>query len=175
MYIALLRGINVSGQKMVKMDALKYAFETLNLSYVRTYLQSGNVVFHSEIADHNLLSEQLEAKILSEFGFRVPVILRNRDRFVKIIINNPYTENTKNLYVTFLSSLPGEKEMKILQKTENYGKDYCIWEDVVFLHCKEGYGNFKFNNNFFENKLKLTATTRNWKTVVALEAMLNGQ
>ena len=107
-YISILRGINVSGQKKIIMTDLLKLYEDLGFIDVKTYIQSGNVVFNSTKKVSNaLLVKQIESKINEIYGFQVPVIIRTADDLEKIIASNPFkAESTENLYVTFLSNLP---------------------------------------------------------------------
>jgi len=168
-YIAILRGINVSGQKPVKMDALKRQMEELNFRNVSTYIQSGNVIFESENNDTHALAEQVSEKIRQAYDFQVPAIVLNAFNLSEILRSNPFiNENIDNLYVTFLS---GQPKPELLQKIEPLAykpDEFLVKGDTIYLKCTNGYGRTKINNNFFEQKLKLTATTRNWKTVEKL-------
>ena len=175
-YVAILRGINVGGSKPIKMDDLKKMFEDLKFKNVSTYIQSGNIFFESDISDQKKLEGLISNKILNVFKFEVPVIIRNSDELKVIIEKNPFliekNIDINYLHVTFLSGLPG-KDILTNIKDKNYEPDRCIFiGKEIYLHCPNGYGITKLNNNFFENKLKLTATTRNWKTVLKLYELI---
>ncbi len=103
-YIALLRGINVSGQKIIKIDELRKLFESLGFKNVKTYIQSGNVIFNSQIESIDKIVKLIEKKIKEVFSFDVTVIIRNRDELGKIIQTNPFskTKPIEKLYVIFL-------------------------------------------------------------------------
>jgi uncharacterized protein (DUF1697 family) len=170
--ISLLRGINVGNQKSIRMPELKALFESMGFSKVTTYVQSGNVVFDCAHSDDEKIGAAIEMEIERQFGFSVPVIMRERDDLQRIIDNNPFThqrnEDPSKLHVTFLSRLPPVEladSMKILPGIE----DECVLRGKeIYLFCPNGYGKTKLSNGFFERKLKVLATTRNWKTVVAL-------
>ncbi len=177
-YIAVLRGINVSGQKMIKMDALRLMFENLKFKNVKTYIQSGNVVFETANNKTNELEETIKAQILKQFGFEVPVMVKDAEEVEQVIAHNPFMKNKEiditKLHITFLSAIGNDTGIDKI-KEGNYGDDeYIILDKAIYLYCPNGYGNTKLNNNFFENKLKVTATTRNWKTVNELLRMVNG-
>jgi uncharacterized protein (DUF1697 family) len=174
-FIAILRGINVNGQKIIKMDKLKDLFVHLNFKNVKTYIQSGNIVFQSENTDSQDLEKQIQQKILSDFGFEVPSMIKSKTEWQTVAKNNPFVDeraiDITKLHVTFLSKTP---EQALIEKVEqgSYGTDQCIIiNKTIYLFCPNGYGNTKLSNNFFENKLKVTATTRNWKTVNELLQM----
>lgn len=170
-YIALLRGINVSGQKPVPMQALKALFEAMDLQQVRTYIQSGNVVFRTEKAEPVLLAGKMEEKILEQFGFHVPVLVRRAGELQEALNRNPFLQQEvekDKLHVTFLAEEP-EPERSDKLAAGDYGADhYHISEREVFLFCPQGYGRTKLTNTFLENKLGRQATTRNLKTVQQL-------
>ncbi|MBI5215472.1 MAG: DUF1697 domain-containing protein [Ignavibacteriae bacterium] len=165
----MLRGINVGGQKKVPMNELKALYEELKFKNVTTYIQSGNVVFSSDGSDSNILSKKIEEKIFKHFGFEVPVIIRTLKEMQSVIKNNPFLKekniDTERMYVTFLAETPAKDSLQKIQAYQFPPERYIINGKEVYLHCPNGFGNAKTNNNFFENKLKLTATTRNWKTV----------
>ncbi len=174
-YITILRGINVSGHKMIKMEALRKMFEALNFKNVKTYIQSGNVVFQSKETNSDKLEKKIAKKIQEEFGFEVPVMVKELYEIKTVLKNNPFINKRKEditkLHVTFLS---GEPEMEAIDKIkeEQYIPDeFILAGKNIYLFCLNGYGNTKLNNNFFENKLKVVATTRNWKTVNELVLM----
>lgn len=173
-YLAILRGINVSGHKMVKMDKLLASFKDLKFSDVSTYIQSGNVVFQCKATDPKELEEKIARKIEQDFAFEVPVIVKEKSELIYISKNNPFIKRKAEvtfLHVTFLSDVPEKASIeKIVQG--KYGKDeFIISGKAIYLFCPGGYGNTKLSNRFFENTLKVVATTRNWKTVNELERM----
>jgi uncharacterized protein (DUF1697 family) len=174
-YIALLRGINVSGHKPVPMQALKALFENMDFQQVRTYIQSGNVVFRASKEDPAALAGRIEEKIAAQFGFHVPVLVRQAADIQEAFDRNPFLQQpdleTDKLHVTFLADQP-EPERSSRLEGGNYGADqYHISEREVFLYCPQGYGNTKLHNTFLENKLGRQATTRNLKTVRQLLSM----
>lgn len=174
-FISLLRGINVSGQKSIRMADITHLYETLGLSHVQTYLQSGNIVFESDEIDGSILVDNIKSKIEKSFGYHVPVFIRTLDDFQHIVNHNPFLRDRKedpaSLYVTFLYSLP-KKEMVNHLTTQASEKDAFIpGEKVIYLFCLNGYGKTKLSNNYFEKKLSVSATTRNWNTVTSLLKM----
>ena len=168
-YISILRGINVSGQKKILMSDLKALYESLGFKNVVTYIQSGNVIFQFKKETDAKLSQMIEAAISKKYQFDVPVIIRSLEEVEKIIAWNPFL-NKKNtvierLHVTFLAEIPSKEKFSFPPD------EFIIAGKEVFLHTPNGYGNTKLSNNFFENKLKVKATTRNWKTVNKLEEL----
>ena len=88
-YIATLRGINVGRGKMVKMERLRTSFAGLGFDEVKTYVQSGNVVFQSERKSPAELTRTIEAKIQRDFGFAVPVLVKTSKELARIVHKNP--------------------------------------------------------------------------------------
>ena len=174
-YISLLRGINVSGQKKIKMAGLVSLYEALGLKKVRTYVQSGNVIFDSAAGGARKLSQKIEEEIQKVFGFSVTVLIRTAAELQDVAENNLFlkkkaTDITK-LHVTFLSEKPDKAALKQLETIETGGDAFEVAEKHIYLYCPNGYGRTKLSNTFFEKKLKVAATTRNWNTVTALLEM----
>ncbi len=174
-YIALLRGINVSGQKKIKMADLKIALEQLGFTEVTTYIQSGNIVFKYVKTHHDELSKRIHDKIDAHFGFDVPVLVITPQTLNSIYKKNPFLDRiTKGeiaenkMFFTLLKNAPDTIAAQELSDTSYGEEEFLITENVVYFYAANGYGKTKLNNNFFEKKLKSSATTRNLKTVVKL-------
>jgi len=168
-YIAILRGINVSGQKKIKMDELRLLMKELKLKNLQTYIQSGNLIFeHSKITDLEL-AKKIGKKIFHNYGFQVPVITRALSEWKDVFDNNPFlknrSEDISRLHVTFLADNPKDEYLDRLNKLNSPPDEFIISGKEIYLFCPNGYGRTKLSNNFFESKLKVTATTRNFKTV----------
>lgn len=174
-YIALLRGINVSGQKIIKMEHLRAVFEEMQFTQVRTYIQSGNVVFEAEEQDTSLLEKKIEQKIEQVYSFQVPVMVRTSRELELVVEQNPIdiTELSANekIYVSFLSQEPNAEAVQVLESFESDIDDFHVHGREVYILIRAGYGESLFSNNFLEKKLKVSATTRNWATVNKLIAM----
>ena len=166
-YIALLRGINVSGQKKIKMADLKVHLENLNFENVRTYIQSGNVIFESTRTDATDLANTIKAEILKQYGFDVPTLVLTSAYIKTVLKNIPWTKdkNTDKMYFTLLHEVPSEENIEVVRKISHPPEEFVIDKNVIYFYSPNGYGRAKMNNNFFENKLKVKATTRNWKTL----------
>lgn len=172
-YISLLRGINVSGYKKIKMVDLINLYKSLKFDNVRTYVQSGNVIFGSELSDVDKISVLIELKLKKYFASEVKVLIRTNKELQQILRKNPFLKNLDDdrLYVTFLSSKtvsPEFGEKKIFKNGED--KFYIIGKEI-YLHCPDGYGRTKLTNNYFEKKLNVSATARNWNTVNKLNQL----
>ncbi|XOV93376.1 MAG: DUF1697 domain-containing protein [Bacteroidota bacterium] len=167
-YIAMLRGINVSGQKLIKMADLRTSMADLGLQNVSTYVQSGNVLFETEEKDQVKIAKDIESKIKKDFTFDVPCIVRTSLHFKEVIDNNEFVqrgEDEKRCYVTFLETKPDQGLVKTIDQDQYKPEEFKVKEDIIYFYSPNGYGNAKMNNNFFEQKLKVKATTRNWNSV----------
>ncbi len=176
-YLSLLRGINVSGQKSIKMLDLKALYETLQFTNVTTYIQSGNVVFKSTETNTQKIAELISNAIKTQYHFDVPVTVITATNLYDIAHNNTYVINNNHsietLHVTLLNTSPTIDKLTLLS-AGNYGADaYIINNTTVYLHCPSGYGTTKLSNNYLEAKLKTSATTRNWKTILKLLEIVN--
>ncbi len=176
-YIAFLRGINVSGKNIIKMNNLVKMFENLGFEDVKTYVQSGNVVFRFKNDSVEKLQQNIQNRILTDLGFEVPVLVLTFEQLQNIAAENPFASRAGNdisfLHVTFLAGFSKNFEEETIQQKKAKNEEFAITEKAVYLVCSNGYGHTKLNNNFLENKLGVNATTRNWKTTVALLEMAN--
>lgn len=167
-YISILRGINVSGHNMIKMDVLRQMYTLLGFKNVQSYIQSGNVLFQCETSEKQNLEKKIVKKILETFHFEVFVLVKELDEIKEIVSNNPFVnirnEDITRLHVTFLSSTPLKENLDKVNGQQYVPDEFIIIDKAIYLFCPNGYGNTKLSNNFFENKLKVSATTRNWKT-----------
>lgn len=154
------------------MKELKSSFEEAGYEKVLTYIQSGNIVFSSSEKDPQKLEKELEKIILDKFSFNVPVIIRTADQLKATIKNNPYLKekdiDEARLYFTLLAAPPSAENIKKLNDYQSEPDKFEIASTVVYVYCPNGYGVTKLNNNFFENKLKVNATTRNLNTLTKL-------
>lgn len=173
-FLALLRGINVSGQKQIKMSELKTLFEEKGFQDVETYIQSGNVIFSAREKSNKKLEDKISSAVKSKFGFDVNVVVVTPEEIEYVIQNNPFLEKKKDelkLYVTFLSENPSVENIKKLNSMDYSPEEFIMDGSYIYLFLPNGYGKARLNNNLFENKLKVFGTTRNWKTVNKLLAL----
>ena len=169
-YIALLRGINVSGQKKIQMAYLRKLFETLGLKDVQSYIQSGNVVFDIEdnisVSD---LHQNIENAIQNQYGFFVPVLITTPGSIEQILTRNPYKKEAilepNRVLITLLQDTPDPTLLASLCNLEYPPDRFEYNENSVFIHCPNGSGKSKLSNNFLETKLKVKATSRNYQTL----------
>jgi uncharacterized protein (DUF1697 family) len=169
--VALLRGINLGSTNKIKMADLARLFADLGHTDVQTYLQSGNVVFSATGTNTKNLPPPIEKAIQRELGLTVTVLLRTGPELAKAVAANPYLsrqDDPTKLHVTFLAEAPDPGRAGSVRIPDGESAEFTLAGRDVYLHCPDGYGRTKLNNAFFERKLGVTATTRNWRTVIAL-------
>ncbi|MGW9684162.1 DUF1697 domain-containing protein [Flagellimonas sp. 2504JD1-5] len=175
-FIAFLRGINVSGQKKIKMADLKQALESNGLDNVQTYIQSGNLVFEADKTNQEKLGETINKTIFSAFGFDVPVLVLTLHEMARILAANPFSDEPekKSLYYVLLKTKPKPELVNEFNQIKFENEDFAITDNCVYLRCKAGYGKAKLSNNFVERKLKVKATARNLRTMEKMVEMAKG-
>lgn len=171
-YIALLRGINVAGQKKMPMAEVRKMMVDLGFKEVQTYIQSGNIIFKSTSDTVRKLEKSIHTAIDKAFGFDVPVLVKSVAEIKSIVVQNPFDDKEdleKNRIYFVLLQEPANPELVIaFKKIEYPNEKYVVSDNCVYLCCKNGYGKAKLNNNLIERKLKVKATTRNYKTMNTL-------
>jgi uncharacterized protein (DUF1697 family) len=173
--ISLLRAVNVAGHNMVKMDALRGLYESLGLRGAQTYLQSGNVVFKTDVKNLARVQKKIEDGIEQAFGFRTSVMLRTSYELKDIIRRNPFAKRSgiepNKLLVSFLAGRPGpechEKIAQIKVGPEELRLDGC----ELYIYYADGMGKTKLTPAMLERALKVPGTARNWNTVTKLLEM----
>ena len=174
-YVALFRGINVSGQKKIKMADLREHMTVLEFEDVKTYIQSGNLVFKSPETSIEKLEQRIADKIQQAYGFEVSILIRTPEEIRTPLIENPFAQNPENdpkrFYVAFLDAEPDEEKLTALQEMDLGEEEFEVIGKTLYFFVPQGYSNSKMNNNFFEKKLNVIATTRNWRTIHKLVEM----
>lgn len=171
-YIALLRGINVGGHKIIKMAELRKQLEKIELAYVQTYIQSGNILFKSDEGSKQL-SKQIEEQIRTAFGFSVPVIMRTSTELYQIIENCPFPEDKlsegESIHLSVLAGLPTEEAIIDLHKFQSDVEEFQIEGKEIYLYFRQSIRNSKLAVHL--QKLGVHSTLRNWKTINKLATM----
>ena len=171
-YISIIRGINVTGNKLLKMDDLRKMYEGLHFKNVRTYIQSGNVIFQHDSSELKELEGKISAEIKNHFGYDVAVMVLKTGELADIIHRNPLkndpTRDIAFMHVTILSSDPGPVNLEFINSKKAPGEELFLAGRAIYLYCPYGYGKTRLNNNFLESRLKVKATTRTWKTALEL-------
>jgi len=166
-YISLLRGINVGGHRRIIMADLKAMCIKIGFKNPMTYIQSGNISFESKLSDIEKIESLMSKAILKTFGHEVPVLVKSISEFNSILKNNPFlteTIDTKKLHITFLSSVPSLTDLNNLNTLRFENDSFIVNKDVIYLNIENPYHKTKLSNQFFEKKLNVSMTTRNWKT-----------
>jgi uncharacterized protein (DUF1697 family) len=175
-YIALFRGINVGGSHMLPMKELKLALEQNDCLDVRTYIQSGNVIFRSAISDVARLSKRLTAAISKTHGFEPRVLVLTRAELEKAAAGNPFPaadENPKSLHLFFLTERPTKPDLKACEALKIRTERFELKGSIFYLHTPDGFGTSKLAQRV-ERLLGVTGTARNWRTVTTLVEMAKG-
>ncbi len=165
-YIIFLRGINVSGQRKIKMADLRASLEKSEFKNVLTYIQSGNIIVEADKTVKQALASKISTIILHDFGFEVPTLVFLVEEIEAILMDVPFQNiEKKNLYFTLLFKKPNQESVDAFNKTQFENEDFYIREQCVYLNCKKGAGKAKLNNNLIEKRLGVIATTRNLNTL----------
>jgi uncharacterized protein (DUF1697 family) len=174
-YISMLRGINVGGHKRIKMDQLRKSFEALGFEQVKTYIQSGNVVFKTGKLSTLKLSTRIGEAILRDFGFPVSVISRSSDEMAATIERNPFLNqrgiDQERLHVTFLSAAPAPAALKKLADLTKAPDQFRGSDEELYFYLPNGVSQSVLMKSPVDRILAAVTTTRNWKTVNSLHQM----
>lgn len=174
-YICFLRGINVGGNNMIPMDELKLLFSDLGFRDVKTYIQSGNVVFRFKNTPPDKLEKLIKEAIQKKFGLNIENMIRTLKELKDIIDRNPFPDAEGNkAYITFLQTNPLEIPLDAINKVKAPSESLIFSDREIYVHCPEGYGKTKLSNNFLEKKLKIPGTSRNLNTVHYLYNLASG-
>jgi len=173
--ITMLRGINMTGHNTIKMTRLADMFRQLGYADAETYIQSGNIVFTSHNGDVDNVSSGIQKAILSEFNLNIAVITRTLEEMKKIIYANPFMEepnfDPSKMAVLFLEFKPSEEQILKVADIDYPPDKFQINGREIYIYCPNGFGKTKLYTNFFEAKMKVTGTARNWRTVNKLVEM----
>ena len=172
-YVALLRGINVGGSHMLPMKDLKLLFEQNGCIGVRTYIQSGNVVFRSAISDAGRLAKQVAAAVSKGRGFEPHVLVLTRKELERAAAGNPFPEaadNPASVHLSFLAEPAKNADLKSLNALKTATERFVLKDRVLYLHTPDGLGRSKLAARA-ERLLGVPATARNWRTVTTLLEM----
>jgi uncharacterized protein (DUF1697 family) len=167
-YVAFLRGINVGGKNKVKMETLREMCVSLGFENVKTYINSGNVIFETVETDDILLSQKIESAIESTFALKIKVISRTLSDIENIIKNNPFDgqfENDKDLHVFFLDEDLSNEQCELLLSHANENEMFAIQSRTIFCLLRISILDSIVGKGFIDKKLKVSATARNWRTV----------
>ena len=171
-YIALFRGINVGGKNILSMKDLIEILESVGCKNVKTYIQSGNVVFQLEKGNRNKIDEKISRKILESYGFEPKVLLLELADLDDAVKNNPFeTKTGKSLHFFFLESQPKAPDLEGLTTVKSNSEEFKLNKKIFYLYAPHGIGRSKLAAKV-EQSLGVPVTARNWNTVSKLMAMV---
>jgi uncharacterized protein (DUF1697 family) len=167
-YVSMLRAVNVSARNRIPMADLRDLFERHGHTDVATYVQSGNVVSRSSARGAGAVERAISAAIAADLGLDVTVLVRTLAQLDHVLDTNPFLAaggDPKVLHVTFLATPPARDQVAPLDEREHAPDEFHVAGREVYVSCPGGYGRTKINNSWFERKLGVAATTRNWNTI----------
>ncbi|MBQ0909038.1 DUF1697 domain-containing protein [Flavobacterium sp. F-328] len=171
-HLALLRGINVSGHNMIKMEALKTVLEAAGFQNVQTYIQSGNVFVDTDETNAAAVGFKIKQELFKNFGHEVPVVVIAKSDLDACLNNNPFLKekelDIKKLYVAFISTTLKDTSINDLKVSQFKPDEARIDGNKIFIKYAVGAGKTRFDQKYIEKKLNVTATIRNWNTVTQL-------
>ncbi len=171
-HLALLRGINVSGHNMIKMEALKTVLEAAGFQNVQTYIQSGNVFVDTDETNAAAVGFKIKQELFKNFGHEVPVVVIAKSDLDACLNNNPFLKekevDTKKLYVAFISTTLKDTSINDLKVSQFKPDEARIDGNKIFIKYAVGAGKTRFDQKYIEKKLNVVATIRNWNTVTQL-------
>jgi uncharacterized protein (DUF1697 family) len=173
-YVALLRGVNVGGKNKLPMKDLAEIFARSGCVEVKTFIQSGNVVFTAPASLCSDLGERVSKQIEKQFGHRPPIVLRSQQQMLEIVRNNPFLEpgvDHKSLCVMFLADKPTAQQIATLDTNRSPGDEFFVRGQDIYMRMKS-LADTKLTNAYFDSKLNTISTARNWRTTVTLLEMM---
>ena len=174
-FICLLRGINVGGAHKIKMADLRTLLKTNGFQQVTTYIQSGNILFRTELNSTHQIEGKVKSIILEHYGYDISVMVLSLEELEYILSHNPFLEKEDNfskLLVTTFQSTPRQSGIDEISKFVENRDDFIAFEKrFMYLHCPNGYGKTKLTNTLLDRKLETSGTTRNWKTILKIQAL----
>ncbi|MCX6333441.1 MAG: DUF1697 domain-containing protein [Bacteroidia bacterium] len=168
--VSFLRGVNMTGHNMIRMAELSDLYRKIGFKDAETYIQSGNVVFSlNDNSDIQSIASEIEGAIFKRFKYTIPVLIRTAGEIKKIISANPFQKDNDfdpvKLAVIFLYDDPMDDQTEKVRTIDYPPDKFKIIGKEIFIYCPNGFGRTKLYTNFFEKKMKVTGTARNWKTI----------
>jgi uncharacterized protein (DUF1697 family) len=174
-YLALFRGVNVGGNNKLPMKEVPAIFTECGCRDVRTYIQSGNVIFNAPARVAAQAPAAVMRKVHDRFGFEAPIIMRTFEELGAVLLANPFLDKgvaDNRLLVTFLADLPDAAGVLQLDPNRSPGDAFAIVGRELYLHFSEGMARTKLTSQYFDSRLKTIGTARNWRTVQQLHALM---
>ena len=174
-WLALLRGVNVGGANLLPMKQLAAAFEQAGFRSVRTYIQSGNVIFRSGSGTPSTLQARISRLILKEFGLQPQVMVISGEELAAAVRDNPFPDaekDHKSVHLYFLGEAPGNADLEPLARLDTGREKFALKGRVFYLHTPDGFPQSIVRSRI-ERCLRVAATARNWRTANELLKMLD--
>ncbi|MGB5576866.1 MAG: DUF1697 domain-containing protein [Woeseiaceae bacterium] len=169
-WIALIRGINVGGRNRLPMKSLAAIFKAAGCKSVKTYIQSGNVVFNARLNSVNKFADAIGKAIETQHGFRPAIQLITTDALKKAITANPYPQaapEPKSLHLCFLKKPPLKEQVRDAEHLLSASESFAVIGSFLYLHAPEGIARSRFAKGI-DKAFQMNATARNWRTVTKL-------
>jgi uncharacterized protein (DUF1697 family) len=176
-HVALLRGVNVGGHNRLPMRDLAELFRDAGCADVRTYIQSGNVVFAASATLARRVPAVVAAAIKDRFGFDSPIVIRTAAELANLLRQNPFLKagvDPATLHVAFLRDRPDKARIGSLDPRVSPPDEFRLSGREIYLHCPNGVARSKLTAPYFDTRLKTVSTARNWRTVLTLLEMAGG-
>jgi uncharacterized protein (DUF1697 family) len=173
-HVALLRGINLAGKNPVAMKELAALFSGAGCSNVRTYIQSGNVIFKASDALADRIVSVVGKSFPERFGFPIRMVTRRADELGRIARGNPFLAAgaaPATLHVVFLADSPTKAQIAALDPKRSPTDEFAVRGREIYLRCPNGFARTKLSNDYFDSKLGSVSTIRNWRTLLELERL----
>lgn len=170
-FVALFRGINVGGKNKLPMAALTPLFADAGAGDIRTYIQSGNVLFTASLRAVDGIVTKVERAVAERFGLRVPIVLRSAVELGRIATEHPFFArdvDPKLLHVVFLADAPSARAVASLDGERSPPDRFQVVGREIYLHLPNGAGRSRLTNDYFDRTLGTLSTARNWRTVLTL-------
>jgi len=167
-YVAFLRGINVGGKNKIKMETLREVCTSIGFENVKTYINSGNVIFETRKTDDKKLAAKIEKTIEKESGLQIKTIVRSISEIENIVKNNPFDgqfENDKDLHVFFLDEEISDEKREMLLSNNNENEIFAVNKHEIFCLLRVSVLDSLMGKDYIAKKLKIPSTARNWRTV----------
>lgn len=167
-YVALLRGINVGGHNKIRMDELREMFSSLNYKNVRSYINSGNIVFETRKSPQENIVKKIEKSIEKTFSLQIKVVVRESAEILELVKENPFKDRLteeKQLFIAFLANKLSKEKEELLLTSKSEFEDFVTFGNNLFCLSNKGFLDGLLGKKFIDNKLKTPTTVRNWKTV----------
>jgi len=174
-FVALIRGINVVGKNILPMKNLTKILEDMGCQEIKTYIQSGNIIFKISQNQKLQIAREISSRISEIYGFKPHVLLLNISELHEAIANNPFkTENGKALHFFFLDSFPQKPDLERLKAAKSKSEEFKLIKNIFYLYAPDGIGRSKLAA-IVEKSMGVPATARNWNTVSKLMQILNNE